>query len=96
MKTREQSRKNKRTETEPFDSLIERIQTRVAFGWLSKRSGEKKLHALELSRNQTVHRLDVILKRDWAIEQCLLHVRVFFGRKTKGPCFDLLKQMTNT
>ena len=41
MKTREQNRKNKRTEIERFDWFIERIQTRVAFGWLSERSGEK-------------------------------------------------------
>ena len=33
--------KNKRTEIERFDWFIERIQTRVAFGWLSERSGEK-------------------------------------------------------
>ena len=37
MKTRKQSRNNKRTEIERFDWLIERIQTRVAFGWLSER-----------------------------------------------------------
>ena len=41
MKTREQNRSNKRTEIERFDWFIERIQTRVAFGWLSERSGEK-------------------------------------------------------
>ena len=41
MKTREQNRKNKRTEIKRFDWFIERIQTRVAFGWLSERSGEK-------------------------------------------------------
>ena len=41
MKMREQNRKNKRTEIERFDWFIERIQTRVAFGWLSERSGEK-------------------------------------------------------
>ena len=40
MKTREQNR-NKRTKIERFDWFIERIQTRVAFGWLSERSGEK-------------------------------------------------------
>ena len=28
-------------------------------------------------------------QHDWPIEQCLLHIRVFFGTKTKGPCFDL-------
>ena len=44
---------------------------------------------------------DVILQHDWPIEQCLLHIRVFFGGKTKRPCFDfsihwLIKQITNT
>ena len=33
MKTREQNRNNERTEIERFDWFIERIQTRVAFGW---------------------------------------------------------------
>ena len=41
MKTREQKRNNKRTEIERFDWFIERMQTRVGFGWLSERSGEK-------------------------------------------------------
>ena len=50
-----------------------------------------------LSRN----RFDVILQYDWSIEQCLLHIRVFFGGKTKSPCFVhfihwLIKQITNT
>ena len=40
IKTREQNRNNKRTEIERFDWFIERIQMRVAFGWLSKRSGK--------------------------------------------------------
>ena len=36
-----------------------------------------------------------------ANEQCLLRIRVFFGGKTKSPCFDLcihwlIKQITNT
>ena len=39
IKTREQNRNNKRTEIEQFIWFIERIQTRVAFGWLSERSG---------------------------------------------------------
>ena len=86
MKTREQNRNNKRTEIERFDWFIERIQTHLAFGWLS-----------ELFRN----RFDVILQQDWPIEQCLLHIRVFFGGKTKSPCFVLFnhwltKQLTNT
>ena len=55
----------------------------------------------ELSRNQSILRFDVILQHDWPIEQCLLHIRVFFGGKTKRPCFDLfihwlIKQTTNT
>ena len=40
-KTRQQNGNSKRAEIEPFDWFIERIQTRVAFGWLSERSGEK-------------------------------------------------------
>ena len=51
----------------------------------------------ELSRNC----FDVILQQDWSIEQCLLHIRVFFGGKTRRPWFDLsihwlIKQITNT
>ena len=41
MKTREQNRNNKRTEIKRFDWFIERIQTHLAFGWLSDRSVEK-------------------------------------------------------
>ena len=41
MKTREQDRNSKRTKIERFDWFVERIQTRVAFGWLSERSDEK-------------------------------------------------------
>ena len=83
LKTREQNRSNKRTEIERFDWFIERIQTRVAFGWLSERSGEKI--ARELSRKQPILRFNVILRHDWPIEQCLFHIRVFFGGKTKRP-----------
>ena len=39
-KTRQQNRNNKRAEIRQFDWFIERIQTRLAFGWLSERSGE--------------------------------------------------------
>ena len=41
MKTRKQNRNNKRKEIERSDWLIDRIQTRVAFDWLSELSGEK-------------------------------------------------------
>ena len=44
--------------------------------------------ARELPRNQPILRLDVILQHDWPIKECLLHIRVFFGLKTKSPCFD--------
>ena len=101
MKTREQNRKNKQKEIERFDWFTERIQTRVAFGWLSKRSGKKTSCRKNFSRNQPILRFDVILQHDWPIEQCLLHIRVFFGGKTKSPCFDLfihwqIKQITHT
>ena len=61
---------------------------RTAFGWLGERLAGK-LHARELSRNQTIFSFDVILQHDLPIEQCLLHIGVFFGGKTKSPCFDL-------
>ena len=53
------------------------------------------------ARNQSILCFDVILQHDWPIEQCHLHIRVFFGGKTKSPCFDLLihwltKQIANT
>ena len=97
MKTREQNRKNKRMEIERFGWCIERIQTHLAFGWLSERSGKQTSMPEELSRNC----FDVILQHDWLIKQCLLHIRVFFGGKTKSPCFVLsihwlIKQITNT
>ena len=68
---------------------------------LSERSGEKNFHARELSRNQSILRFDVMLQHHWPIEGCLLHIRVFFGGKTKSPCFDLfihwlIKQIMNT
>ena len=50
MKTGEQ---NARTEIERFDWFVERIQTRVAFGWLRERSGEKNFlpeNFLEIDR----------------------------------------------
>ena len=61
----------------------------------------KKCHAWELSGNQPILRFDVMLQHEWSIEQYLLHIRVFFGGKTKSPCFDLfihwlIKQITNT
>ena len=87
MKTRERHSNNKRTEIERFDWFVERIQNVRGF-WLVKRTLE---NTRELSRNQSILRFDVILQHDW----------VFFGGKTKSPCFDLsihwlIKQITNT
>ena len=41
IKARQQNRSNKRKERERLGWYIEQIQTRVAFAWLSERSGEK-------------------------------------------------------
>ena len=41
MKTREQNRNNKRTEKAIWLGLSNRYKLRVAFVWLSERSGEK-------------------------------------------------------
>ena len=92
IKTREQNTNNKRTEIELFDWFIDRIKKRVAFGWLSERSGVK---------TSCPRTFDVILQHDWPIEQCLLHITVFFGGKMKRLSFDLfihwlIKQLTNT
>ena len=61
----------------------------------------KKPHAQELSRNKPILHFDVILQHNWPIEQCLLHIKVFFGGKKKRPWSDLfihwlIKQITNT
>ena len=90
MKTHEQNRNDKRTDIERFDWFVQWLQTRMVF-----------VHARELSRNQPILRFDVILQHDWPIEQCILHVRVFFGGKTKRLYFGLsihwlIKQITNT
>ena len=42
------------------------MQTSVAFGWLSERSGKKyKFIPRELPRNQPILRVDIILQHDW-------------------------------
>ena len=54
-----------------------------------------------LMPDTSILRFDVMLQHHWPIEQCLPHIRVFFGGKTKSPCFDLfihwlIKQIMNT
>ena len=102
MKMREQNRNNKRREIERFDWFLERTQTRVAFGWLSERTGEKPScpRTFYKSIDSLLWR-HIILQHDWPIEQWHLHIRVFFGTKTKSPCFDLFihwltKQIKNS
>ena len=82
--------------------LVYRTDTNARGFWVVKRTlAWKNFMPEELSRNQPILHFDVISQHDWPIEQCPLHIRVFFGGKTKSPCFDLfihwlIKQMTNT
>ena len=82
MKRRQQNGNNKRTEIEQFDWFIERIQRAWLLVGLAN-ARLKKLNARELSRNQSKLRFDVILQHEWPIEQCLLHIRVFFWRENE-------------
>ena len=71
------------------------------FSLVKRTLAVKKRQPRELSRNQPILRFDVILQDDWPIEQCLRHIRILFGVKTKRPCFDLfihwlIKQIKNT
>ena len=97
MKTCKQNRNNKRMEI-----FVCRTDTNVHGFWLVKRTlGWKNFKLEELSRNELILRFDIILQHDRPIKQCLLHIRVFFGGKTKRSCFDLfihwlIKRITNT
>ena len=70
--------------------------------WLVKWTlGWKNFMPEELSRNQSILQFDIILQHNWPIKQCLLQIRIFFGRKMKRPYFDLfihwlIKQIMNT
>ena len=103
MKICKHNKTNKRTEIKQFDWFIERIQMRVAFAWLSECSGEKtscvSKNFLEINQYFALTSYRNMIGQ--FIELCLLHIRVFFGGKTKRPYFDLfihwlIKQMTNT
>ena len=84
-----ENRNNKLKETERFDWFC-RTDTNARGFWLVKRTlSWKNFMYEELSRNQSVLRFEVLLQHDWPIEQCLLHIKVFFGGKPKNPCFDL-------
>ena len=70
--------------------------------WLVKQTlGWKNVMPEELFRNQSIPHFNVMLQPDWPIKQCLLHIRVFLGGKTKSACFEifihwLIKQIMNT
>ena len=70
--------------------LVYQIDTNVHGFWLVNWTlGWKNFMSRELSRNQWIPRYDIMLQHDWPMEECLLHIRVFFGGKLKRPCFDL-------
>ena len=78
--------------------LVYRTDTNARGFWLVKRTLGWKNFMPE--NFQEINRY-VLLRHDWPIEQYLLYIRVFFGGKTKRPCFHLfihwlIKQITNT
>ena len=47
-------------------------------------SYDPKMNAREFSRNQWILLVDVIPQHNWTIEQCLLHIRVFWRENEKS------------
>ena len=47
---------------------------------------------LEINQNFALARFDVIMKQDWPIEQCLLHIRVYSlaGKQNHVLIFSLI------
>ena len=99
MKTRKQNRNNKRTEIEPFDWFIERIQTHLAFGWLSERSGEKTSCPKNFLGEEIMLCFDVYCNTIGQSNNAYSDpYNGFLWRKS--PCFELfirwfIKQITN-
>ena len=84
-----------------FIHVTSKSENRVIYTFFFKNINPKCCCSILKFRNQPILRFDVILQHDWPIEHCLLHIRVFFGGKTKRPCFDLfihwlIKHITNT
>ena len=72
--------------------LVYRTDTNACGFWLVKRT---------LGWKTSCPRTFALTSYCNTIDQCLLLIRVFFGGKTKSPCFDLfihwlIKQITNT
>ena len=96
MKTCEQNRNNKRTEIERFDWCMKRIQTHLAFDWLSERSGKQTSCAKNFLEIALTSYCNTIGQSNNAFS-----ILGLLGGKTKRPCFDLfihwlMKQRTNT
>ena len=98
MKTREQNKQQ--SNRNRAIRLVYRTDTNARGVWLVKRTLRWKnfmpVNFLRMNRyfawSHTATRL---------ANRCLLHIRVFFGGKSKSPCFDLfihwlIKQITNT
>ena len=76
-----------------FDWFIERIQTRVAFGWLSEHSGKKTScpkNFLEINRCLAL----TLYCNTIGQSNNAFSIRVLFGGKTKRQCFDLFIHKT--
>ena len=100
MKTREQNRNDKQTEIERLDWFIERIQIRVAFGWVSERSGEKtpcpRTSRKSMDTSLWPHTATRLVNRTM-----LSLYNGFLWRKNEESMFDLfihwpINQITNT
>ena len=101
LKTHKQNRNNKRTEIEEFDWFIKRIQTHVAFGWLSKCSSEKTSLPRTFQKSIELLRFDIILQPAATRLANRTTPSPYQGWKTKSPCIDLvthwlIKQIMNT
>ena len=95
------NRNNKRTETERFDWFIKRIQTRVAENFLEiNRYFAMTSYGNTIDQSNNAFSISTSSPGLFRGRGCL-HIRVFFGGKTKRLRFDLfihwlIKQITNT
>ena len=93
-----QTKQKKQTNGNRANWLVYRAHTNARGSWLIKRTlGWKKLMPEELSRTQSILRFDIILQHDWPIEQCLLHIRIFWQENEESMfwSFHPLADKTN-
>ena len=85
-----QTKQKKQTNGNRAILLVYRADTNARGLWFVKRTpGCKNFMPESFLKINPILRFDAILQHDWPMEQCLLHIRVFFGGKTKSPCFNL-------